>query len=167
MLISLQVPQAVGICEDAGKVRAAIAWGKQHPERRVELEDLWAALHFALCGEYPIPRHQAEQMGLTWYEDSLENVLMGGTDTLLESSYGRARYLSPTLVRSLADELERLDGADIASRLTAQDLVEEKMLPAGWDPQEALGRLPALFNSLRALYLEARARGDGVLAYFE
>lgn len=167
VLTSLPASQGQSICDTLGSVKSALAWGRQHPDRCLTIEDLWAALHFALTAEYPIPRQKAEEMGLTWDETSLENAIMGGAATSQDSSYGPVRYLSPDLVKAMTDLLNDVKPESLRSRVTAEDLMQENMLPNGWDPDDAMGRLPGLFEALRAFYSGATARGDGVLVSFE
>ena len=48
------------------------------PSRLLNLGESWCGLHFVLTGEVPILKYEAIQRGTPWYEDSLENILMGG-----------------------------------------------------------------------------------------
>ena len=167
VLIDVPVAKARSICEDLRVVREAISWAKENPQNQLSLDDAWAALHFTLTAEYPIPRQKAEELGLSWDEDSLENVIMGGAETPFPSSFGPTRYLSPALVRSMSANLAKIDVSQFSTRVDPKALSAEKMLPDSWDPETAAQLLPAYFAKLKAFYSEAASNGDGVLIYFK
>jgi hypothetical protein len=133
---------------------------------QLDLGEYWLALHFLLSGETPIPKHEALRRGLSWDDDSPENILMGGEPTPFMSSFGPARYLHPERVAHLATKLAGLSVAEFQARYNPEDLRAEDMPPGGWDDGgEALARLCRYFKDLAAFYNKAAAHGDGMLIY--
>jgi hypothetical protein len=167
LLIRLPASKSSRICEDVRVVRDAIAWSQQNQDAEVSLDDAWAALHFLVSADYPIPRQEAEERGMSWNEDSLENVLMGGDATAFLSSFGPARFVPPSLVRSMAAKLEKISVATFSSRIDPETLFEERMLLDSWDSDTAVERLPKYFAMLQSFYMTAASKGEGVLIYFQ
>jgi hypothetical protein len=167
LLISLPLAKAQSIGTDNAVVRGAVLWANQNPDSELSLNNAWAALHFTLTGEYPIPRQIAEERGMSWDEASLENAIMGGTATPFQSAYGPVRYLAPQLVRSIARELENITLDEFCSRIDPEALSQEEMLPESWDPEVVVNLLPQYFTKLKGLYMHAEAAGNGMLIYFK
>jgi Domain of unknown function (DUF1877) len=151
---------------DPSVVRSAIAEAQGDPSRQLSLEEAWAGLHFTLTAEYPIPRQEAEKIGMSWNDESLENAIMGGKATTFQSSYGPARYLSPDLVAGISARLQQIDTEDFRSRYDAEGLEEEQIPPAGWDNKERLDGLIDAFEKLRNFYSEAANQHHGILIHF-
>lgn len=155
------LPSQVG--ESTSAIRAAMA--QNGPGRKLALDNSWAPLHFVLTGEFPIPRQKAEELGMSWNNDSLENAIMGGAATEVASSYGPVRYLSPAEVRRIARQLDGISPAEIKARTNPQELEQEGVLPEDWDAATAPDKLMALFSELRSFYHHAAERGDAILLY--
>jgi uncharacterized protein DUF1877 len=162
-LIRLPTWGSPGILEDVSVARLIMQQTAPESGRRLELDEAWAPLHFGLTGEPPVPHQKAEELGLSWNERSLENVLMGGEATPLMTGFGPARYLSPNLVRSIAAELSKITPANFRSRIEPQTMVEERVLPDSWDADAAADLMQDYFAKLRAFYDTAATHGDGLL----
>jgi hypothetical protein len=162
----VRVPKLDGdaVLKSADAARKIIAATAGTPP--LDLGEYWIALHFLLSGETPIPRHEALRRGLSWDDDSPENILMGGAPTPFMSSFGPARYLHPEQVERLATKLAGLSVAEFQARYNPEDLRAEDISPGGWDDGgEALARLSRYFEELVAFYTKAAAHGEGMLIY--
>lgn len=133
-------------------------------ERVFEVGEGWAAIHFMLTGEHPMPKHVALAHGQHWEDLDLENVLMGGEATTVNDAFTVARLLPANQVAALAVLLRpRTEG--FASKF---DDAAREFLPSSWesdsDPANKLAdRVRGLSDHFRA----AAAAGDGLLIYVE
>ncbi|HEX2033297.1 MAG TPA: DUF1877 family protein, partial [Chloroflexota bacterium] len=145
-------------------VGAAIEQARSVPGALLDLGESWAALHFLLTGEIPMPREEALRRGVAWDDASLENVLMGGQVTSFRSPVGAARYLAPAQVAHLAQELARITPEAFAERYDAAALAEEHIPPGPWgdDPQTQTW-LVDVFRQLVEFFGAAAGAGEGVL----
>lgn len=151
---------------DAESVHRVIAQARKE-SRTLDLNESWAALHFLLTSEYPLPRYEAVERGIVWDDDSLENVLMGGDSTAYRTSFGVARYLSPSQVRRMYAQLSKLAVEEFIQRYDAETFIEEGIPPDRSDDSlETRHWLEQAFKSLVEFYRLAATNDDGVLIYF-
>jgi len=146
-------------------VRQTIKRGEENQSLQLNLKEAWAGLHFVLTGELPIPRQEALKRRISWDDESLENAIMGGTETDYRASYGPARYLAPKQVENMSAQLSRITADEFKDRYDAEALTEENIPPGGWNAAAA-DWLSQNFTSLQRFYGEAAARRQGVLVYF-
>jgi hypothetical protein len=136
--------------------------------RHLDLEDGWPALHFALSGEVPIPKEEALKRGISWNDNSLENVLMGGIPTALVATGGPARYHPPAEVRELARTLSRVDPDAVAGGVTPEDLEGESIpLPASIEPEELGQWLRGMVQAIQSFFRAVADAGRGILTVFD
>jgi hypothetical protein len=135
------------------------------PATCLDLDESWAGIHFTLTDEYPIPREDALQKGIAWDDTSLENVLMGGTATAHQGSYGRARYLTPQDVAFFAKKLDAISLEQFEQWYDAEWLLENHIPPEIWDEDDARGWLVSYFARLKDFYQGAASNSEGLLMY--
>ncbi|MDH4275719.1 MAG: hypothetical protein OEW08_11815, partial [Gammaproteobacteria bacterium] len=97
ILVSINAKQ-VSEMSDPMRVDQTVANARRGLEKCISLGNWWAALHFLLCGEVPIPKSDAIRCGATWFENSLENLLMGGADLPTVKFTGTVRIHNPETV---------------------------------------------------------------------
>ena len=130
---------------------------QMQPPKFFELIGDWAAIHFLLTGE-------ATQTNDTQVPPPLGNVIMGGTDTQFEASYGMTRFLAPPEVQEVAAALQRIDEEDFTSRLDADALNAAKVFGSPYD-EDDLEELPIMYAGLADFFHEAANAGDVVLLW--
>jgi len=90
-----------------------------------------------------IPRHEALKRGISWDDDSLENVLLGGLPTPFQTVFGPARYVDPGRVGVLGEKLSKVAPEAFNDWYDPEYLTELKVppiigtiliLPAGSSP---------------------------------
>ena len=151
----------------ASVVRAVIDEARHAAgDRFVSLADDWAALHFLLSGDVPMPKHEALAHGLNWSDDSTTNVLMGGEPLPRDGGFGPARLLPPLVVARMANKLASVDPDALLKRFDPRALEEEGIPPVGWtDDAATRARLRERYSTLRTLYQNAADAGDAVLIH--
>jgi hypothetical protein len=151
----------------ADAVSRVIAGTRDDAERKLDLGEAWAGLHFVLTAEVPIPKQEALLRGLSWDDDSLENVLMGGEPTKYRDSFGVARYLSTEEVARMTDKLSDLSVERFKGFYEADALMEYGIPPAIWEDQfESRDWLARYYYQLVGFFRSASSSGDGILIYF-
>ena len=83
---------------------------------RLSIEKEWQAIHYLLTGEVAFDESQTES--------PLSNVVLGGTPTEFEATYGYVRYLLPAEVKELAQALHQVLSEDLRSRFDARGDIE-------------------------------------------
>ncbi len=133
----------------------------------LDLEESWAAIHFTITSEYPIPKYEALQQKMSWDDTSLENVIMGRSKTLFEASFGAARYLNPQEVALMAEELNLFTVDKFKEFYDSKFMREEHILPDYyWDDDNmTLDWLVSCFIKLVNFYSIAANVGEGILIY--
>jgi hypothetical protein len=138
----------------------------QGSERILDLEKAWAGIHFLLTAEVPITREDAIRLGISWDDDSLENALMGGRPTDLETSSGPVRYLDSDEISRIAAKLADISIEEFSDRYDPDALTEEQIPPDVWDNEsEARDWLASSYAKLREFYQETAAQNAGLLIY--
>jgi hypothetical protein len=121
----------------------------------LDIDRDWHALHFLLTGK-------AEMDG-TSVPPPLGNVVLGGTDTKWEATYGMVRSLTPEEVKDVARALEEIKEDDLRrldlGTFTAIDLYSYH---ESWSVED-LERLVNVFAQVRDFFAVAAHEGDIVL----
>jgi len=161
-LVRVPTTDAVDFSTHATAVRQALE--RADNDRILDLDEAWAALHFVLTSEYPIPRDEALRRGVAWDDDSLENVLMGGSDTAYRTSGGAVRYVAPESVERMGEKLSELSPDEFRNWYDADELLENDVPPGTWDQEgESLEWLVAYYQRLVDFYRNAAANREGLL----
>lgn len=138
----------------------------QGSKRVLDVAEAWAGLHFLLTGEMPTIKEDAIRLGISWDDDSLENVLMGGQPTRLNSSYGPVRFLGANDVVRMAAKLAEVTEKDISDRYDPVVLTEEQIPPYEWDNEfESRDWLVSSYAKLNEFYQVAATEKAGLLIY--
>lgn len=164
-LTLVQVPASTveTLMTSALAVRDAMAAADR--DHRLDMGDVWPAVHFVLTGEYPIPRTDAELFGVEWNDDSLENALMGGADTPECNFVVCVRLLTPAQVAYQAQLLHDVTLAQFDSRCDLPELRDANVVPESWDGEGDIGAwLAPYFIGLRDFYAAAAASQAAVLS---
>jgi hypothetical protein len=165
-LVRVPKADADGVLKSADVVRKIIESAEDNGDFKLDLGEYWAALTFMLSGEMPIPKHEALRLGISWDNDSLENVLMGGEPTPFKASFGPARSVDPEQVARLATKLADLSVDEFMKWYDPKELLKERIPPETWDDQsETRALIGHVFEELVAFYKRAAAHGDGILIY--
>ncbi|MFW9258344.1 YfbM family protein [Nostoc sp. CALU 546] len=131
---------------------------RRRNEHYFRLED-WHALHFLLTGESSLE-------GDTQTLPPLSNVVMGGTPTQFEATYGFVRYLTLEEVRDVADALSQISVEELKSRFNSSVFNAAEIYPnpspGGWDEEE-IEPLFELYPQLVEFFQNAAKEGDIVL----
>jgi len=166
-LARVSASESRDILVNADAVSRVIACARIDASRRLDLDEAWAGLHFVLTAEVPIPKQEALLRGLSWDDDSLENVLMGGEPTTYGDSFGVARYLKAEEVALMAEKLSDLSVERFKGFYEADALIEYDIPPAIWEDQlESRDWLARYYYQLVDFFRSAASGGDGILIYF-
>jgi hypothetical protein len=93
-------------------------------------------------------------------------VVLGGTEIGDDVGYGPARYLTADEVSAVADALKAMTPQKFGERYDASKLVQNEIYPEIWDDDEDnVGYLTSWYETLRQYYLDAAAKGNGMLKY--
>jgi Domain of unknown function (DUF1877) len=130
----------------------------------LSLGDSWAAIHLVLTGTPFIPKFEAKKRGISWDDQSLENVIMGGEATPVKDAFGAARYLSPRDIDFLAQRLAAISDEEFKNNYDADELEDYQIPPGDWD-DEALQWLLRNFHDLKAYFESAAKENKGLLTY--
>jgi hypothetical protein len=124
--------------------------------KRLDIQKEWQSLHFLLTQEVANP-------GDTEAPAPLRNVVLGGTETDCEATYGVVRYLTPSEVKDVAEALSRLSESELAARFDP-DLFNQADLYASADwNDESFGYLLDVFRQVSSFFQKAADSGDGML----
>ncbi len=122
--------------------------------RLLDIGRYWQALHFLLTGKAETDK--------TEVPPPLGNVVLGGTETKWEATYGKVRHLTPEEVRGVASALTGIREEDLRCRdltLFPTDLYSHQ---GNWDTED-LERLIEVFTEVRDFFSQAAREGDVVL----
>lgn len=129
---------------------------EQDDTRELCIDKSWHAIHFLLTGS-------------DWDGDEpLVHAVMGGEDLGDEDvGYGPARYLTPELVRTVANALEEIAVAELLARYDANRMTEEDIYPGIWDEEESTVKdyIGHFYEALVSFFRTAADAGDGMLIY--
>ncbi len=167
-LIKIAQVNSESVIRSADAVQKTIKDAQNNTNRILNLDESWCGIHFVMTGEYPIPRQEALQRGISWDDDSLENVLMGGSPTQYRTKLDVARYLKPKEVAKVAEKLSNLTVKQFEEWYDPEALMEEHIPPEIWDEgSEPRGWLISYFMKLVEFYKATTASGEGLLIYID
>lgn len=158
---------SANIQTDRDAVRRAIEHAREITDGVLRLDEIWPALYFVLTGKFPITKNEAVRLRLTWDDNSLDNVIMGGEPTPYKGLHENARYLGPDQVKRYAQKLSRIDPNELTKNADLNELVENNLLSSGYDYNQATIRkqLADQFTKLVKFYTTAAKNKDGMLIY--
>ena len=129
-------------------------------DRYLSIEKDWHALHVLLTGVISNPSE------IQPFPPPLGNVVIGGTETLFDATYGKVRFLKPEEVREVAEALTRISVHDLQSRFDPIAFTEAKVYPnprpGGWDLEQLVSLL-WIYPELVSFFHTAAREGDVVL----
>ena len=134
---------------------------RQADSTRVDLEKDWHALHFLLTGDGSLnPEHHPN--------NPLHNLVMGGTPTSLQASYGPVRKFEPDDITQIVAALEKISVDELRARFSPEAFnaaeIYPRPTPGGWDLAEMDGVFQ-VFPKLRQLFVDALNAGEVVIVY--
>lgn len=128
-------------------------------ERYFSLEKEWHALHFLITGDSGLE-------GDTQLQPPYCNVVMGGTPTQFEATYGFVRYLTPEEVRAVAELLSAISVEELRQRFDPAEFNTAEIYPnprpSGW-AEEEIEPLLDMYPELVEFFQNAARDGDIVL----
>jgi hypothetical protein len=133
-------------------------------DRYLSIDKDWHALHVLLTGQISNPSDIQQA------PPPLGNVVMGGTETPFDATYGKVRFLEPDEVRAVADALSRFSVEDLRARFDPIAFTEAEVYPnprpGGWD-MEQLEPLLWVYPQLVGFFRDAAREGNVVLLSFD
>jgi Domain of unknown function (DUF1877) len=122
-------------------------------EPAFSLDKCWHVMHWLLTGDAGLDDD-------AFTEPPLGNVVMGGTDSKFEASYGQIRYLMPAEVQDVATALTAIPFADLSAKFDADAFNDAELYPLGrrgtWDDDE----VAAEHEAFQTIY-------PGLVAFFQ
>lgn len=123
------------------------------------LEKEWHSLHFLLTGNSSLQEDNI--LSTPEY-----NVVLGGTKTQFEATYGFVRYLNPDEVKEVAELLNSISVEELKQRFDSTVFDEMKIypnpLPGGWN-EEQIQPLFTMYPKLVKFFQNAAEDGDIIL----
>jgi hypothetical protein len=124
--------------------------------KRLDIQKEWQSLHFLLTGEVADPGQSEAPLPLC-------NVVMGGTETECEATYGVVRYLDSSEVNEVAVALGRITDKTLATCFDPAKFEAADLYAGGqWD-DETFGYLLDVFHQVAAFFKAAALAGDAML----
>lgn len=164
-ILSLTPSEVMSVTQGAN-VWKLVSLLQDDPSRLLNLGEAWCGLHSVLTGEVPILRYEAIQRGTSWYEDSLENILMGGEPTAYECAFGMVRCVDSAMVADMMPRLAGVSVTDLESWYDPELLIENSIPPEVWYKDAfALQWLSDNFVKLKSFYRDAFQQSYGLLIY--
>jgi hypothetical protein len=125
--------------------------GEVPGEEGLSLEKSWHCLHYLLTGT-------AEDAS-----PPLGNAILGGSRIGDDLGYGPARFLTPELVRQVAEALSKLSAEDLAQRFDIDSMVAANIY--GCEEKDELEIAQYYFGKLVRYYADASRSGNAMLLY--
>jgi hypothetical protein len=133
-------------------------------DRYLTIDKDWHALHVLLTLEISNPSN------IKPFPPPLGNVVMGGTETLFDATYGKVRFLTPNEVRAVADALSEISVEDLRARFDPIAFTKAEVYPnprpGGWDTEQ-LEPLLWIYPQLVGFFRDAAREGNVVLLSFD
>ena len=108
-------------------------------DRYLTIDKDWHALHVLLTGEISNPSN------IPPFPPPLGNVVMGATETPIDATYGKVRFLKPDEVYEVADALSQISVEDLRARFDPIAFTNAEVYPnprpGGWDTEQLEGLL--------------------------
>jgi len=137
---------------------ANYAWMEQREAsgRYLDIGKVWQDLNFLLIGSV--------EMKATNIISPLGSVVMGGTATEWEATYGMVRCLTPQEVKDCACALGQIDDAELRRRYDPIAFKAEDIYPGGemWSERD-IDFLLDTFKNVRMFFSEAAIAGEVIL----
>jgi hypothetical protein len=132
----------------------------ENKENYFSLEKDWHALHFLLTGDTSMSMEENTQV-----LPPLCNVVIGGTPTEFDATYGFVRYLTPEEVREVADALSQISAEELKGRFNPNLFKQGDIYPGGdgWDEDQIEFLLNELYPELLEFFQKAAKEGDIML----
>jgi Domain of unknown function (DUF1877) len=128
-------------------------------ERYFSLQKEWHALHFLITGDSSLE-------GDTRVLPPYCNIVIGGTPTQFEATYGYIRYLTPEEVRAVFELLSTISVEELRQRFDPAAFNAAQIYPnpspGGWDEEE-IEPLLKMYPELVDFFQNAARDGDIVL----
>jgi hypothetical protein len=146
--------QLQALVENPTSVQALLYPDDGDRAESIDIDKAWHGIHFMLTGE-------------AWGGSApLANIVLGGTEIGGDVGYGPAHYLTPEELRAAAEAVRELPPDEFARRFDAEKLSANQIYPEIWDEgDETLDYLRHYYETLRAYYLDAAAKGNAMLKY--
>ncbi|WP_165071335.1 YfbM family protein [Paludisphaera rhizosphaerae] len=133
-------------------------------DRYLSIEKEWHALHTLLTGDVGDPSE------IKPFPPPLGNVVMGGSETPFNSTYGSVRVLTPNEVREVAGAIKKITIDDLKSRFDPVEFTKAGVYPnprpGGWESDQ-LEPLLFYYPQLVDFFDVAAKEGDVVLLSFD
>jgi Domain of unknown function (DUF1877) len=114
----------------------------------------WQAIHYLLTGEIEFDESQAAP--------PLSNLVMGGTPTQFEATYGFVRYLSAEAVKEMIQALHQVSRDELRTRFNARGDQEIYAQEDEWD-EESWEFLLGVLETTTRFFEEASANNQMIL----
>jgi hypothetical protein len=129
-------------------------------DRYLTIDKDWHALHVLLTGEISNPSN------IPPFPPPLGNVAMGGTETPIDATYGKVRFLKPDEVHAVADALSQISAEDLRARFDPIAFTKAQAYPnprpGGWDTEQ-LEPLLWVYPRLVGFFRDAAREGNNVV----
>jgi hypothetical protein len=124
--------------------------------RYLDIGKTWHGLHFLLTGE--------AKMDSTDVPHPMGSIVLGGTPTEWEATYGVVRYLMPREVQEVAHALDQISESELRQRYDPYGFQVANIYPGGevWNA-DGIEELLEVFSQVRDFFSEAARDGDVVL----
>jgi hypothetical protein len=133
-------------------------------DRYLTIDKDWHALHVLLTSEISNPSN------IPPFPPPLGNVVMGGTETPIDATYGKVRFLKPDEVQKVAYALSQISVEDLRARFDPIAFTKAEVYPnprpGGWDT-EHLESLLWVYPQLVGFFRDAAREGNVVLLSFD
>jgi len=117
-------------------LQVGIEEAKRFSDRICDLEEAWAGIQYVLSLEVPIPKYKAIRRGICWDDESLDNAIMGGEPTDIQTNLGPARLKSKEQVSKLAVQLSIITRDEFWQRYDADGWYDNSISPGDWEQPE-------------------------------
>jgi hypothetical protein len=121
---------------------------------QLSIEKEWQAIHYLLTGEAEFDESQADP--------PLSNLVLGGTPTQFEATYGYVRYLSHEEVKELVQALRQVSRNELRVRFEARGDREIYSQEDEWD-EESWEFLLGVLETITHFFEEASANDQIIL----
>jgi hypothetical protein len=129
--------------------------GESEPPNSIDIDKAWHGIHYLLTGE---AEGGAEPGSLA---------VLGGEEFGEDVGYGPARFLTPSQVAAVSQELAKHSTEELTQRYRPQDMDAKQIYPDIWvrDGDEGLEYLLEYYRVLADFYRDAASRGDAVIQW--
>lgn len=166
----IEVPAGgtAAVLDDPDLVRGLLDSATRGDLHAITIEGAWPGFHVTLSGEPPIPKEEALEKGVTFPASPYENVLMGGSATLVQSEFGAVRYQSPEEIRGNAELLAEITVDEFMELFDPDFLDSMGVPPDGWSlDADREAEMRSAFLDVVTFHERAADHGSGVLIVFE